>query len=135
MVWLEGTEKRKKEEESAPGEWPIAFHGTSYENAVKIVVDGFDTTKCTNNNYDTGVYSTPSFDAAISYANLNPYRDKKDGLLYVVILQCRVNPETVKVIPENETNHKGAEYWLTQNADDIRPYKFIYKPYVEPKCK
>ena len=58
--WLEGTSKRADEWSSAPGEWPVSYHGTSFHNGLSIMEEGFQLGKCHRFAYGRGIYSSPN---------------------------------------------------------------------------
>ena len=105
------------------GEWPVSYHGTAKYNAQTIAEEGFKLTKGTRFRFGKGIYSTPDLDVAKRYATEFDHK----GTSYKCILQNRVNPDYLKVIPASET--RRGIYWLSAGDRDeineselIRPY-------------
>ena len=105
-----------------PGEWPVSYHGTAQHNALNIAEEGYKLSEGKRFLFGKGIYSTPELAVAQSYAR----RFQHDGTWYKCIIQNRVNPKYLTVIPE-ATNGVGI-YWLSaadRNIDEselIRPY-------------
>ena len=114
-TWLVGTQRRSAPHESAPGEWPVSYHGTSFHNGTGIAEQGYLLSKGVRFAYGRGIYSTPNIEVASQYAQ----RMVHAGVTYIVIIQNRVNPEKVKQV--------AADYWLVPDEKDIRPYGFCLK--------
>ena len=87
----------------APGEWPVSYHGTNVKNARKILETGFK--PGTRAKYGTGIYTSPM--VAKRYAQEFTHC----GKTYKLVLQTRVNPDHLQVIPASKTS-TGADYWL-----------------------
>ena len=66
-----------------------------------------------------GVYSTPDIEIAEHYATEFNHK----GLTYKVVMQNRVNPETLKII----LFKNNSEYWLNEEERDVRPYGICIK--------
>jgi ubiquitin len=103
------------------GEWPVSYHGTSLANAKSIAQHGYDLTKGKRFTYGVGVYSTPAAAVAVQYAEIFMH----DGERYQVILQSRVNPSSLIVMPAERTGHSG-DFYINKDKD-IRPYGFLIK--------
>lgn len=103
------------------GEWPVSYHGTGKNAAGSIAQVGYDLTKCTRFAYGRGVYSTPDIKVAEAYAKSFIL----GGQEYLVVLQNRVNPITVQKV--KPILHNKAEYWISPDAADIRPYGVCIK--------
>ena len=58
--WLEGTCRRADEWSSAPGEWPVSFHGTSFKNGRSIMEEGFQLSEGQRFAFGKGIYSSPN---------------------------------------------------------------------------
>ena len=99
-----------------PGEWPVSYHGTGHNEAKTIAMDGFDLTKGKRFAFGYGVYSTPDIKVAEKYAKRFTYKSDQ----YLVVLQNRVNPQTLLKVSADQT-HRG-EYWISPSDKDIRPY-------------
>ncbi len=108
LVWLGRT--------NTPGEWPVSYHGTGFNQAKSIAVDGYDLTKGKRFKYGYGVYSTPDIKVAEKYAAKFSY----EGDQYLVVLQNRVNPTSLIKISTDRTG--VGEYWINPSEEDVRPY-------------
>jgi hypothetical protein len=100
---------------SAPGEWPVSYHGTGYHNSLSIADDGFKLAKGVRFAFGRGIYSTPNIATAELYAKefwLN------DGERYKVVIQNRVNPANL---------NKFGDYWVSPSDGDLRPYGLCIK--------
>ncbi|KAH7706623.1 hypothetical protein AAVH_26152 [Aphelenchoides avenae] len=97
--------------------WAVAYHGTTRENAVSIIRNGFHLSKGTRLGYGPGVYCTPDPNTAKTrYAN----DFTEDGKTCRVIVQVRVKPGQYKVVwPGNDVQ---GVYWLVADPANIRPY-------------
>jgi serine/threonine protein kinase len=85
------------------GEWCVAYHGTSLENAKSIIIEGLKEGKRQHyqnykdkegNQIGTGVYFTPYIEIAEYYS--------KSYFGIKCVFMCRVNPEKMKKTPKNE---------------------------------
>ena len=99
-----------------PGEWPVSYHGTGRNEAKTIAMDGFDLTKGKRFVFGYGVYSTPDIKVAEKYAKRFTYKNNQ----YLVVLQNRVNPQTLLKLSANQTG--VGEYWISPSDKGIRPY-------------
>lgn len=106
----------------SPGEWAVSYHGTKVANIGSIADGGFDNGKSKREKFGPGIYSTPSIKVASGYAPKFTYQ----GSSYQVVLQNRVNLEESKVVPPSTTG-TGAEYFVTQDQSNIRPYGVCLK--------
>lgn len=120
-VWLEGTRKRSSPLESSPGEWPVSYHGTSYNNGLSIAQEGYNLACGQRFKHGFGIYSTPEIRVAVRYAKTVKLRNRT----YQVMIQNRVNPLTLKTITK-EQNGVG-EYYVSPNSKDVRPYAFCIR--------
>ncbi len=121
-IWLLGKGKRRNQHSSADEEWPVSYHGTSYNNGLSIAEEGYRLSKCKRFKHGMGIYSTPEIDVAFKYAET---RKLTDGKTYKVVMQNRVNPKNVVKIDKQETG--VGEYWISPSEDDIRPYGFCIR--------
>ena len=48
------------------------------------------------------------------------------GKSYKIAFQNRVNPNHLEVISASQTG-VGADYWLSQSGDDVRPYGVLIR--------
>ena len=106
--------------ESAPGEWPVSYHGTAKSNATNIAKAGYDLSKRERFLFGEGIYSAPSIDVAARYAPDYQY----DGNSYKIVFQNRVRGN-FKVVSSYETGI--GEYWVSSCDRDIRPYGICIK--------
>ncbi|KAM9958087.1 hypothetical protein ACTFIW_013063 [Dictyostelium discoideum] len=101
---------------NGPNEWLVSYHGTKEESCNPIAIEGYKISSCVRYVYGKGIYSTPSIEIARTYGKTF----KKDNCQYVIVLQNRVNPKTVKKID-------SIQYWVSENDADIRPYGVCIK--------
>ena len=108
----------------ASGEWPVSYHGTSMENAKKIVKEGYKVGP--RKLFGEGIYTSPSLEMVERlYAQEFPY----DGKKYKIAFQNRVNPDRnghLKIISAEQTG-VGADYWLSPNGNDVRAYGILIR--------
>ena len=104
------------------GEWCVAYHGTSLENAKNIIIEGLKEGKRQHyqahkdqegNQIGTGVYFTPHIETAELYSK------SCNGIKCVFM--CRVNPEKMKKIPNKEI------YVVNDPKSDAIPYRLLIK--------
>ncbi|CAB4045711.1 ubiquitin domain-containing, partial [Paramuricea clavata] len=107
---------------SSEGEWAVSYHGTAPENIRRICSGGYDTGTCTKQMFGPGIYSTPSFAVAESYAKQFVLK----GVSYKMLLQNRVNLNSSNIVAK-ENNHTEADYFVTPDDKDIRPYGVCLK--------
>jgi hypothetical protein len=125
-----------------PGEWAIAYHGTArainQNNKILEIVENIYKTNlkvgsgqaCShhpNINVNTkgkykvcgkGVYLTPNIAVAESYSAILNI----DGKKYSVVLQFKVNPETLRI----SNSHR--DYWICDgNINSVRPYRLLIR--------
>lgn len=62
--------QQKGNQQSAIDGWPVAYHGTSIENAVGILIEGFQVYE---GSYGWGIYATPNPETALTYAKEYKY--------------------------------------------------------------
>ncbi|XP_017571279.1 uncharacterized protein LOC108438167 [Pygocentrus nattereri] len=99
--------------ESAPGEWPVSFHGTSIEGARGITETHYRAGP--RDVYGRGIYSTPDISIAEDYAMSKKFTSK-NGKTYKVIMQNRINHKK-RVIT------KKKDYWLIPVPEGTSPEK------------
>ncbi|GMH46116.1 hypothetical protein BSKO_14080 [Bryopsis sp. KO-2023] len=97
------------------GGWPVSYHGTSKDCAKAIAEMGFLLSKAKRCSYGRGIYTTPDIRTAIGFSTPF-YNDRRK---FVVVLQNRVNPKTLRKV--------ATPYWLSPNEDDVRPYRILIK--------
>ncbi|GMH46130.1 hypothetical protein BSKO_14094 [Bryopsis sp. KO-2023] len=102
-------------ESSAPGEWPVSYHGTCRGGAESISEVGFKLSEGKRFAFGRGIYTTPDVDVAAAYAMEFDYQ----GQRYKVVLQTRVNPWTLCKLDD--------KVWLTKKETDVRPYGILIK--------
>lgn len=100
-TWLGPDGWRK---ESAPGEWPVSFHGTSLERAKGIIRSHYKAGS--GDVHGRGIYSTPKLSVATSPFYSKTFQSQKNGKTYRVVMQNRINPEERQICKEKE------DYWL-----------------------
>ncbi|XP_071806999.1 uncharacterized protein [Asterias amurensis] len=112
--------------ETATGEWPVSYHGTSKRNLRGIVQDGFKIGP--RDRFGPAIYSSPSLEnVAKYYASTFTYQGKS----YSLALQNRVNPEHLIVYKPDVTGLPGFPYWLSTQQDPdhggyhVRPYGIL----------
>ena len=122
-IWL-GPDGIRTEE--APGEWPVSYHGTNVSSAKKILETGFKPGP--GAMYGKGIYTSPSLEMVEKrYAQEFTHNEKT----YKLVLQNRVNPDHLQVIPASKTLI-GADYWFFPERDepgkvDVRPYGVLIR--------
>eukprot|EP00210_Caulerpa_lentillifera_P008800 g8396.t1 len=112
----------ESEHQTLIGEWPVGYHGTSKESAESIVQNGYSFDKSKRFLYGYGMYTSPDVRIAESYSKEFTINNKT----YLVVIQNRVNPRTLKKIPDADPIGIG-EYWLSPNENDVRPYAVLIK--------
>ena len=108
----------------ASGEWPVSYHGTNKKSAEMIVREGYKIGP--RQMYGEGIYTSPSIEMVERvYAKEFICRGKRCK----IALQNRVNPDPnghLKIINALETG-EGADYWLSPNEKDVRPYGVLIR--------
>lgn len=107
---------------SSSGEWPVSYHGTNKCNAESIADQGYLLSKGKRFKYGEGIYSTPDLQIAQKYAGEFGHEGKE----YLIVMQNRVNPKTLKKIKGADKTGMG-EYWLNPEQSDVRPYGILIK--------
>ena len=72
----------------------ILYHGTTMQNALSILKNGFDINKAGNNwgtTYGKGIYFSPNYDTALFYANSD-----ESNLGIVISINVDLNPFILK---------------------------------------
>ncbi|KAK9957458.1 hypothetical protein ABG768_011702 [Culter alburnus] len=116
---------------SAPGEWPVSYHGTGLQGAEGIIQSHYKAGD--RQAYGRGIYSSPDIKVADDYAKSKKFTSQKNGKTYKVIMQNRVNPKKREII-------KGRNFWLVRIPEgtsaekekeivesSIRPYGLLLK--------
>lgn len=133
--------------ESAPGEWPVSYHGTSAEACGGIQKDGYDPKKSNRQLFGPGIYYSPDLQKVSEYRYTQKF--ECHGKYYEVALQNRVNPEKKgyqdKKDPGNPDRFRDCsmviispsispfQYWRCPRQDpdegiyDIRPYGILIR--------
>lgn len=88
---------------SAPGEWPVSYHGTSLDASRGIIRGHYKAGA--RAMYGRGIYSTPDIHVAESEQYAKTFRSASTGKSYKVILQNRINPAKRRVCSRSD-------YWL-----------------------
>nr|CAH0109869.1 unnamed protein product [Daphnia galeata] len=102
-TWLLGKGKRPDPFSSAQEEWPVSYHGTSYNKGLSIAEEGYRLSQCKRFKHGIGIYSTPDIDVAFKYAET---RQHSDGKTYKVVIQNRVNPKTLVKIDQSRNESR-----------------------------
>ncbi|XP_028285746.1 uncharacterized protein LOC114451387 [Parambassis ranga] len=116
---------------SAPGEWPVSYHGTSLDGAKGIIRSHYKAGK--RAMYGRGIYSTPDIHVAEKEEYAKTFTSMTTGKSYKVILQNRVNPKRRKIcqrpdywlIPVQERTPAEKEKYIAESS--IRPYGILIK--------
>ncbi|XP_064385403.1 uncharacterized protein LOC135334225 [Halichondria panicea] len=106
--------------ESAMGEWPVAYHGTKGDCVAGIVDEGFKAGP--RELYGPGVYTSPSLAVADYFAGIVI---EKNQTKYKCVLQSRVDPRYLRVIPDINGHH----YWISPENNAVRPYGILLKKF------
>lgn len=105
----------------ATGEWPVSYHGTDIMRANQIAKVGFKPGP--RALFGKGIYTSPSLEMV---EKLYAHEFTHEGKSYKIVLQNRVNPNGLQVIPASQTG-VGADYWLSQSGDDVRAYGVLIR--------
>jgi hypothetical protein len=125
-----------------PGEWAVAYHGTSYQNVGQIMTSPLHAG--TSNAYGKGIYCSPIVSSASQYSREVTLCTSEGKKTYAYMFICRVNVRNVcrcKTCPcpdaQNPdytlhiTTHPNGEYWFVNenNGDyeNIRTYGLLVK--------
>lgn len=110
-----------------PGEWAVAYHGTSYSTVPAVLSGGLRVGERqaykdhkdvrTGEKIGSGIYCTPSIKAAAEFAPTV----EVEGHQIRFVFQCRVRPQAIKRVHEEVGRESGA-YWVVNDPTDIRPY-------------
>ena len=73
--------------------------------------------------YGKGIYTSPSLEMV---EKLYAQEFTHEGKSYKIVLQNRINPYRLQVIPASQTG-VGADYWLSQSGDDVRAYGVLIR--------
>ena len=98
------------------GEWVVSYHGTSKQCAEEIARTKYDLSKGVKFSHGRGIYSSPDPAVAEGYAKAFSFQNQQ----YKVIIQNKVNMKGTKHI-------QTANYFVTKEEKDIRPYGLLYK--------
>lgn len=112
--------------DSSKGEWPVSFHGTSKLNAESIAEVGFKLARGKRNQYGRGIYTTPDIKVAEQFATQFEFQ----GKTYLVVLQNRVNPASLRKVVKASSDGNGA-YWLNDSESDVRPYGILIREWTQ----
>ncbi|XP_067267085.1 uncharacterized protein [Chanodichthys erythropterus] len=115
---------------SAPGEWPVSYHGTDLQGAAGIIQSQY--TAGDRQAYGRGIYSSPDINVAYVFAKTKNLISQKNGKTNKVIMQNRINPKKREIknkdiwlvpIPEGTSAEKEKE--IVESS--IRPYGLLLK--------
>ena len=107
--------------EQATGERPVSYHGTDLMRANEIAKVGFKPGP--RALFGKSIYSSPSLEMV---EKLYAHEFTHGGKSYKIVLQNRVNPNGLQVIPNAQTG-VGADSWLSQSGDDVRAYGVLVR--------
>jgi hypothetical protein len=127
---------------NVPGEWAVAYHGTSYLSLKSILTNGFRSGS--ENHFGKGIYCTPYIKTAQNYCKARYEINTIHGMKRIkFVMMCRVNVSRVHLCtqrpcPEsnnlNYTIHQPTgttvEWFMNpnnQNGNFIRPYGILIK--------
>ena len=114
----------------ASGEWPVSYHGTNKESAERIVEEGYEIGP--GNAFGDGIYTSPSLEMVErDYAR----EFNCDGKRYKIALQNRVNPNGHLKIVDASINGSGADFWVSPNENDVRPYGILVREIEQPESR
>jgi len=121
---------------NSPGEWPVAYHGTSNSAVNPVTNLGFKQYKLSRDAYEDdallqnnkaksygngkGFYCTPNIKTAESYSKMFDCFNGKESKKFIIAFMCRIN----KVF---RTIHCNGDYWRMMKEDTIRPYRILLK--------
>lgn len=116
---------------SVPGEWPVSYHGTSFEGAKGIIRCHYKAGD--RAVYGRGIYSTPDIHVAEKEEYAKTFTSVTTGKKYKVILQNRINPGKRQIcsrsdywlIPIKEGTSATEERQIVETS--IRPYGILIK--------
>ena len=102
------------------------YHGTSSQNAISILQNGFDFNKSGSNwgkTYGKGIYFTPNYDTARFYAETNGIVLSFDLKIEPYYLKKDISPSTKKKL--TITNNKTYNCIVSPNKDEYLVLYFI----------
>ncbi|KAK7138812.1 hypothetical protein R3I93_016043 [Phoxinus phoxinus] len=115
---------------SAPGEWPVSYHGTDLQGAAGIIESQYMSGD--RQVYGRGIYSSPDIIIADIFAKTKNFISQKNGNTYKVIMQNRINPQIreektkdIWLVPIPEGTSVEEEKKIVESA--IRPYGLLLK--------
>ena len=92
----------------------MSYHGTTYQNALSIVREGFKLEKGKRFAHGRGVYTTPNISTAEQFARAFTHERER----YIVVVQSRVNPANIRMV---------SDYWISPGNMDVCPYGLCLK--------
>ncbi|ROK35809.1 hypothetical protein DPX16_17552 [Anabarilius grahami] len=115
---------------SAPGEWPVSYHGTGLKEAEGIIQSHYKAGD--RQAYGRGIYSSPDIKVSDVYAESKSFISQKNGKTYKVIMQNRINPKKREIknkdiwlVPIPEGTSAAKEKEIVESS--IRPYGLLLK--------
>ncbi|CAJ0933520.1 unnamed protein product, partial [Mesorhabditis belari] len=115
--WIAGIGNERECDEET-GEWPVAYHGTSFEQAIEIV--GRGGFQMPPDNPSARIHTVNDPKVALGFAK--EYSDSK-GETFKLLFQVRIDLKRADVIKKD-----GVEYWRARCVDAIRAYAIcVYK--------
>eukprot|EP00931_Biecheleriopsis_adriatica_P080661 TRINITY_DN54010_c0_g1_i1.p1 TRINITY_DN54010_c0_g1~~TRINITY_DN54010_c0_g1_i1.p1 ORF type:complete len:351 (+),score=36.63 TRINITY_DN54010_c0_g1_i1:89-1054(+) len=128
--------------DGGPGEWAVAYHGTSSQALAPIIAGSLKVGSAqvckdqrdirTGELIGTGIYCTPSTQVAQNYADMRSGCSCGGDDKLRFVLQCRVRPGAIKRVHDEETNPHA--YWLVNDPADIRPYGVLVQDRDADAC-
>lgn len=113
---------------SAPGEWPVSYHGTDLHGAAGIIKSQY--MPGDRQAYGRGIYSSPDINIAYMFAKTKNFISQKNGNTYKVIMQNRINPQIREIktkdiwlVPIPEGTSVEEEKKIVESS--IRPYGLL----------
>uniref|UniRef100_A0A7S3U0U9 PARP catalytic domain-containing protein n=1 Tax=Emiliania huxleyi TaxID=2903 RepID=A0A7S3U0U9_EMIHU len=107
--------------------WPVVYHGTRARPCIVrgIVREGFKIrggkeTAHNGSRYGQGVYCTPDPAYAVQYAKQQKLESSEHDDEFLVVFQCRVEPDSFTV--ERDTNDNDSKaIWRVTDPTNLRP--------------
>ncbi|XP_066934538.1 uncharacterized protein [Clytia hemisphaerica] len=116
-VWF-GPGERVNEKCSLPGEWAISYHGPKDHKTIeKIIAGGYDVSCSERQQYGEGIYSSPNWETAESFAETFNYNGKRIKAMFM----NRLDMSKTKV------HYDGRNVYVTENDRMIRPIAVLVK--------
>jgi hypothetical protein len=120
---------------NCPGEWCVAYHGTSYENIQSIINSSLRSGN--SNAYGKGIYCYPNVNEASEYCSRELKLDTLDGKKkFSFVLMCRVNVNSIHHCSEmpcpEAKNPKYTVHFTTRSDCWFANYGNHMSQYIRP---